>query len=158
LAVARDDEVAQLGQESGVDRVRKRVFAVEQVGAGRLEALARLPAELHRDDLVVGAVADRDRIALEPSERQVEALDLRHEARQRHDSRRPLRRAPAEAERPAHHRALREAADHGALPRHPTRFRECAEPPGQLLVALHERLAMREADALHDVPVVAARR
>src|SRR5688500_13626650 len=76
------DEVLQIRQEAGVDRVRQRVLAVEQRGAGGLDAVAGGPAEADRDDLVVGAVADRDREAVEAGEVELEAVHLRHEPRQ----------------------------------------------------------------------------
>ena len=87
------------------------------------DALDRGAAELDRDHRVERAVGDRDRIAVETRQVELEALHLRHEARQRHDRRRPGP-ARAEAERPAHHGALREAAEDDALHRHRQRVEE----------------------------------
>src|SRR5262245_39190600 len=51
----------EFGEEARVDRVRERVLAVEDVCAGALQQLLRLPAPLDADHRVVGPVADRDR-------------------------------------------------------------------------------------------------
>ena len=53
------------------------ILAVEHVGAGLLDALPGLTAVLHRDDVVVGAVADRDRVPVEAGDVQLEALRRR---------------------------------------------------------------------------------
>ena len=63
-----------------------------------------------------------------------------------------------ECERVRHHGALREASDHGPLPRHADILGEGLEPCGQHPEGLHERVPVRESDALDDVPVMAARR
>ena len=65
-----------------------------------------------RDDVVVGAVADRDRMPVEAGDVQLEAFHDGHETGEGDDRGRARGRAPAEAERPAHHRPLREAAQH----------------------------------------------
>ena len=70
---------------------------------------------------------------------------------ERDDRRRP--RAPApESDREAHHRALREAAEHDPL------VRERVHEPGRGGEALGEGRRVREADARHGVPVRAAGR
>ena len=109
----RRPATAQLSDRLRVDRVLDRRLAVEHVGAGGFERRARGAAELDRDHRVVRAVRDRDR-----RERRLEvglpALDRRDEAAEREQR---LRARPAlpEPERVAHHRALREAAEHDAV-------------------------------------------
>ena len=88
-----------------------------------LHALGRGAAELDRDHRVERAVRDRDRIAVEARQVELEPFHLRHEPGQRHDRCRP-RPARAEPERPAHHRALREAAEDDAVDRHRERVEE----------------------------------
>ena len=95
--------------------MRKRVLPVQHVGAGVLEELLRASAPLDCDHRVVGSVADRDR-RQRALEVELEALDGRHEAAQRDDPR-GARPVGAEPERVAHHRALRETAEDGALGR-----------------------------------------
>lgn len=73
-------EGAQVGQEAGVDRVGEGVLAVEDARPARLEAPLGLAAELDGDHGVVRAVADRDRVALEAREVELEPLDARQEA------------------------------------------------------------------------------
>ena len=149
--MTRGDERLKLRHEARVDRVRQRVLAVEDARAGRLEQRPRLAAEVDRDDVVVGAVADRDRVAVEVREVELEAVHPRHEARERDDRRRPLRRPAAEAERPAHHRSLGEAAED-------ERLLQAVEPAGQELEARPERLGVGRRDPREPVPVRAARR
>ena len=106
--------------------------------------------ELDRDHRVVRPVADRDR-----RERagvvELPAVDDGDEARERDDRRRARAAAP-EADREAHHRALREAAEHDPL------VRQRVDEPGRGGEALGERRRVREADARHRVPVRAAGR
>ena len=77
------------------------------------------------------AVADRHGQARGLAEVELEALDLGDEAAQGHDARRS--RAPrAQPERVRHHRALREAAEHGPLGRDAVLGEQAVEPAGQL--------------------------
>ena len=98
----------------------------DDVGARSRERVGRLPAEPGRDHRVERAVRDRDRDAHEASGVERAAVDPRQEARQRDDRRRP-RPARAEAQRAAHHRALREAAEDDAVHRHRQPVEECRE-------------------------------
>ncbi len=110
-------------------------------------------SELRRDDRVEGAVRDRDRVPLETAEVELEALHLGHEPGERHDRRRP-RPAPPEPERPAHHGALREAAEDDLLEWHGKRVEE----RGRGFERREERLGIGRRDAAEPVPVRAARR
>jgi hypothetical protein len=132
--------------------VGERVLPIEHLAAGRLEQLACLAAELDRDHRVVGAVSDRGR-RQGRFQGELEGGHGRHEAAQRDERRRP---GPpfAEAERVGHHRALREAAEHGPLGREA----EAVEPLRHRGVCLKERCRIGIADLLERVPVVAAGR
>ncbi len=136
LAHALVEPRAELAQEARVDRVLERRLAVHGVG----EELVRLPAPLHADHRVEGAVADRDR---RKRRRQVEleSVDRRDEAAEG-EHRGGARPALSEAERVRHHRSLREAADHRALGREAERVDEL----GERRVRLEERVAVRIAD------------
>ena len=67
-------------------------------------------------------------------------------------------RPAPEPERVGHHRALREAAQDRALVRDAVRGEQVVEPAAGQRVGRLERLAVREADPPHDVPVRPARR
>ena len=139
---ARVDVVARR-RARGRSRRRRRPSSASRAALGELDA----------DHRVAAAVGDPHRQA-----RAVEvgapALDGRDEAAHRDDPRR--RRAPgAEAERVGHDRALREAAEDRALPRHAGELGDVAL---QELVGGVEGVGVGEADARHDVPVAPAGR
>ncbi len=131
---------------TGVSRQRRSAPACTH-------ALGCRPTELDRDDGVVGAVCHGDRVAAETCQIELEALRLGHEARQSHDCRR-ARPARAEAEGPAHHGTLREAAEHDTLQGH----RERVEEGGRALERGEERFGVGCGDAAEAVPVRPARR
>jgi hypothetical protein len=135
--------------------VRHRRLAVGHVRAGLAQPVARLASELDPDDRVVGAVADGHREAGGIAE--LEAVDGRDEAAQRHDPRRP-RATGAETERVRHHAPLREAAQHRPPVRDVVAREQVVEPAARQLEGRPEGLAVREADLPHDVPVRSARR
>ena len=99
---------------------------------------------------------DRDRKP-RPLEVEVEPIHLGDEPAHREQ---PGGRGTAgrQRQRIRHHRALREASDHGSRPRHAGLLGEGIEPRRERLVCLHERVPVRVADALDDVPVKSARR
>ena len=68
LGEAPVEPVDQAGDQARVDDVRDVGLAVDDVGARRLRAVARLAAELDRDHRVGDAVGDRDREAVEAVE------------------------------------------------------------------------------------------
>ena len=117
----------------------------------RLERPPRLAAPVDRDHRVERAVRDRDRVALESGEIELEALDPRYEARERDDRRGALLRSAAEPQSPAHRRPLREAAED-------ERARQPVEQLRELLEAAPERLGVGRRDPAEPVPVRAARR
>ena len=100
---------------------------------------------------------DRDRQAAEPVELELEVRHRGDEAAHGEQPGRP-RAARAERERPRHHRALGEAAEHRALDRDAGALREPLEPGAEALERRQERLRVRVADLLDQVPVVADRR
>ena len=108
--------------------MRVRVLAVERLDARLLQTPARVAAELDGDDLVVGAVADRD--GRRAREVELEALDRRDEPAQR-DQRGRARPAGGEAERVRHRRALREAADDRPVEPDARLVRQRVEPGGE---------------------------
>ena len=155
-STARCTHARQLGQRARVDVVGAVVLVVGHVGARRRSSASRAAArELDADDRVAAPVGDprpagpgRSRSALQPS-------TVGDEAAHGHDPGR--RRAPgAEPEGVGHHRALREAAEDRALPRHAGELAgssRCSERVGGV-----EGVGVGVADARHDVPVAAARR
>ena len=82
------------------------------------------------------------------------AVDDRDEARERED---PRRRGAvgAEPERVGHHRAHREAAEHGPPGRDPGALPQLVVEARERRVGGVERVVVGVADARHDVPVVA---
>ena len=147
----------QLAQELRVDRVRHRRLAVGHDGAGLDEPVARVAAELDRDDRVVRAVADRHREARRPWPRSSSKPST--------SGMKPLSamipagrgRRGAEPERVRHHRSLREPAEHRPLVRDAVLGQQVVEPAGELRIGRVEGLGVGVADAPHDVPVRAAR-
>jgi len=101
-------------------------------------------------------VTDRHRrqVALEVK---LEPIDRGHEAAQRDESRRS-RPAAAESQGVGHHRALREAAEDGALRRDAGLPREGVEPGAGALERREERSGIRVADPVDGVPVRAVGR
>src|SRR5581483_9257904 len=92
----------ELGDDAWVDRVADRRLAVEHVGAGGKQPVARTATELDRDHVVVRSVCDRDRWKrLRVVE--VPALDDGDEARKRKHADR-ARPSHAESRREGHHR------------------------------------------------------
>ena len=100
------------------------------------------------------AVRDEGARPLPPGQVRLPALDRGHEPREREN---PRRRRPAgsEAERVAHHRAHREAAEHRALRRDARLLPERVVKRRQRAERRVERRRVRIADPRHDVPVVA---
>ena len=82
------------------------------------------------------------------------AVDDRDEAREREDPGR-RRAVGAQAERVAHHRAHREAAEHRPLRRDAGALPQLVVEGGELRVGGVEGVGVGIADARHDVPVVA---
>src|SRR4051794_28868983 len=99
---------------SRVDLVAELRLAVGEVETTGLNHLSGTTGELDADHRVVAPVADEDAGAGPVGEARFPALDRRHEAAEGED---PGRRRPlgAEPHRVAHHRAHREAAEHGPL-------------------------------------------
>ena len=152
-STARSHPRGQLRQRARVDVVGAVVLAIGHVGARGGQGVARGLAELDTDDRVAPPVGDPHRQA-GSIEVGAPALDGRDEAAHGHDPRR--RRAPgAEPEGVGHDRALREAAEDRALPRHAGELRDVAL---QELVGGAEGVGVGEADARHHVPVATARR
>src|SRR5512132_2977160 len=111
------EPLTQPDQEAGVDRMPERILAVEDRCARVLQELARLSAELDRNDGIERSVADRDRRS--GAELELEALDCRDEAREGDERGGP--RAPgSETQRVSDHRPLRKPAEHRSLRPDPT--------------------------------------
>ena len=87
-------------------------------------------------------------------ERRLPALDRGHEAGEGEDPRR-CRPVRPEAERVAHHRAHREAAEDGGPGATPVRSQCSSWKSASRAVGGVERDGIRVADARHDVPVMA---
>ena len=146
---------AQLDEKARIDGVRKWVLAVEDVRPGLLETLFRRAAPLDSDDRVVDAVADRNR-RQRRREVDLEPFDLGEEAAERENPRRPGT-TRAEPERVAHHRALREPAEHGSLRRDPGLGRESVEELGRELIGGQKAVRRRIAELAELVPVRTSR-
>ena len=69
-----------------------------------------------------------------------------------------VRTPRAKSERPRHHRALREAAEHRALDAQLVGFEERVQPAAGELGRWQKRAGIREADPHHLIPVCASRR
>ena len=134
-----------------LDRVADRRFGVGDVRPGGRQSVTGGAAVVDRDHRVERAVGDRHREPVEAGEIELEPVHGRHESRQRHQSRRPLLGRPAEAEGVAHHRSLREPAEH-------ERLLEAVEQLGEPREARPERLRLGRGDPAEPVPVPASRR
>ena len=139
---------------AGIDVVRGVGLVVLHGQPARLEQLARAAGEADLHDRVAAAVGDERAHALPALEIGLPAVDDGDEAREGEDP--GGRRAVGpEAERVAHHRAHREAAQHG-LPRAEAGARpQLVVQGGELGVGGVEGVGVGIADAWHDVPVVA---
>ena len=131
-AVAARGHGTARGTSSGitarVDRVRARA---SRARGGRRRPRARRSAAARPNSTgITGSSepwATAIGVAVELVEVELEALHLGHEAGERDDRGRP-RPAGAEAERPAHHGALREAAEHDPVDRHRQPVEERRQP------------------------------
>ena len=154
--MAASQPAGQLGHRGRIDVVAGVALAVGDVDPGAGQPLVRRAREVDGDHRVAAAVGDVDR---QPGAIEVglPAVDGRDEPAQRDD---PGRRwaTIAEPERVRHDRALGEAADDGALPRHAGGLVDALQEAVEQRVGLRERLRVGEAHARHDVPVAAARR
>ena len=119
------------------------------VRAGRRERVARLAAEVERDHRVERPVRDQHREALETGERRASKPSTR--GRKPDIAIIPAGRGrPApERHRPAHHRALREAAEDDAV----ERYRKLLEQRCEQRHGAVERLGIGCGDAAEPVPV-----
>ena len=129
----------EAGHHARIDDVGHVGLAVDHLGAGGAGAVARVLAALDADDRVLRAVRDRDRQpgeAVESGARSPAPPGARRSSR---GSRRDAG-GRAEPQRPRHHRALREAAEHRALDRHPGALGEPLEPGLQAPEGGEERL------------------
>ena len=99
-------------------------------------------------------MTDRDRESLEVGDVELEAVDSGQKAGERDDRGRAFRRAAPEAERPAHHGALREAAEHRPLERNGERV----EPGRRRLERRPEGCRVGRRDPAERVPVRASGR
>jgi hypothetical protein len=131
--------------------VWKRRLPVQNVAPGPLENLLCPAPPLDTDHRVVDTVSESDRWQ-RPLEVDREALDGRDEAGEGDDCRRP-RPVRTEAERVAHHRALRETAERGSPRSDAGLLGERVEPAACGGIAGEEGVGIGIPELTHDVPV-----
>ena len=143
-------------QEGRIDGVRQRRLPIEDVASRLLERSARTPPPLDADHRIERAVTDRDRRERR-GEVDLEALHGGNEARQGDDRSRAGTPA-AQAERVAHHRALREAAEHRPAGGDARLLGQPVQPLARETIRGQERVGVGIADLAYRVPMRASGR
>ncbi len=142
------------GDVGGVDVVGGVGLEIGDRESRRLKQITRSSGKRDVHDRVLAAMGDEHRHRLAGDQVGFPAVDRRDEAGERED---PGGRGPVagKPERVAHHRAHREATEHGPCGREAGALPRGVMERGELVVGGVERVGIRIADARHRVPVVA---
>ena len=154
--VEREDTLEPVDRErdgGGVDVVGHIGLVVLDFQAARLQQITGPAPELDADHRVAPPVGNERAHAWAALEVRPPAVDDRHEPRERENPGwgRPV---GSEAQRVAHDRAHREAAEHGGGRRDPGPLPQLVVEAGELAVCGMERFGVRMADLRHEIPVM----